>query len=138
MRDRIVEAVSTLKPHDREAHYVERRRQVHELSKHIASLGIFRAEFLKDDFASWASAISPLVSWDLAVLTKLVIHFQLFGGTLVELGTERHQKWVDVVNTGAVIGGFAMYAAGSILSFPSSVSPLSPMLTEVNFLCAPM
>lgn len=109
MHDRIVEVLKSLKPHDPEAHYVERRRQVHELSRHVASLGIFRAEFMKDDFASWASAITPFASWDLAVLTKLVIHFQLFGGTLVELGTERHQKWVDMVNSGAVIGGFAMY-----------------------------
>lgn len=98
-----------MKPHDPEAHYVERRKQVHELSVQVARLGILKAEYLKDDFPSYAMAMSPLLNWDIAVLTKLVIHFQLFGGTLVELGTQRHQKWVDMVNQGAFIGGFAMY-----------------------------
>lgn len=104
-------ALKDIKASDPEAHYTERRRQVHELSMQVAKLGIIKTEFMKDDFQSWAMAAKPLMNWDLGVLTKLVIHFQLFGGTLAELGTKRHQKWVDMVNNGSVIGGFAMYVA---------------------------
>lgn len=96
---------------DFELDHNARRAQVHELAIQVAKLGIFRAEHLRDDFESWAMAISPLLNWDVAVLTKLVIHFQLFGGTIAELGTERHQKWVEMVNKGSIIGGFAMYVS---------------------------
>lgn len=117
----MLEAVRTMKPSDPEAHYVERRKQVHDLSVQIAKLGILKAEQLKNDFPSYAMAISPLLNWDVAVLTKIVIHFQLFGGTLVELGTERHQKWVDMANQGAFIGGFAMYELFHFISVSNDV-----------------
>lgn len=103
------EALKKLKPHDAEAHYSVRRKQVHELAIQVAKLGILKAEDLKYDFGRYAMAVSAMVGWDLAVLTKVVIHFQLFGGTLVELGTERHRKWIDMANSGEIIGGFAMY-----------------------------
>ena len=98
-----------MKPHDYEEHYVARRKRVHELSVQVAKLGIIKAEFVKEDFATYLMALMPLLNWDLGVLTKLVIHFQLFGGTIMELGTERHRKWIEMANTGAIIGGFAMF-----------------------------
>ena len=110
----MISALRNIQPSDIELDHKTRRAQVHELAIQVAKLGIFRAEHMRDDFSSWAMAISPLLNWDIAVLTKLVIHFQLFGGTVVELGTDRHQKWVDMINNGQVIGGFAMYVSSEI------------------------
>ena len=107
----MIEALKSIKPTEKEAPFQERRRQVHEKSIQIARLGILKSEYLRDDFGKWSMAVSPMVSWDLSVLTKLVIHFQLFGGTLVELGTERHGKWIEAANRGDYIGGFAMYVS---------------------------
>jgi acyl-CoA oxidase len=111
-REQMIEALRSMKPHDYEEHYVARRKRVHELSVQVAKLGIIKAEFVKEDFATYLMALMPLLNWDLGVLTKLVIHFQLFGGTIMELGTERHRKWIEMANTGAIIGGFAMTEIG--------------------------
>jgi hypothetical protein len=126
-RDAMIEVLKKIKPTQREADHKERRRQVHEKSIQVAKLGLIKAELLRDDFAKWSMLVSPMATWDLGVLTKLVIHFQLFGGTLVELGTERHKKWVEMANSGQFIGGFAMYVGREIdekvLSAPWSYWP---------------
>lgn len=105
----MTEALKQLEPHDKEANYHERRRRVHELSVQVAKLGILKAEMLRDDIGQWIAGVSPLVMWDQGVATKLTIHFQLFGGSLAELGTTKHQSWIDKLNRGEFIGGFAMY-----------------------------
>lgn len=138
----MIAALRSMKPSDYELDHKSRRAQVHELAIQVAKLGILRAEHMRDDFSSWAMAISPLLNWDIAVLTKLVIHFQLFGGTVVELGTERHQKWVDLINSGQVIGGFAMYVGCKRLFFSGltlirslCLSPrIPPSLSHLNAL----
>eukprot|EP01114_Cavostelium_apophysatum_P013648 TRINITY_DN3351_c0_g1_i2.p1 TRINITY_DN3351_c0_g1~~TRINITY_DN3351_c0_g1_i2.p1 ORF type:complete len:614 (+),score=158.87 TRINITY_DN3351_c0_g1_i2:99-1940(+) len=44
--------------------------------------------------------------------TKLTVQFNLFGGTLVKLGTERHEKFIKGVSDLSVVGCFALTELG--------------------------
>eukprot|EP00698_Gefionella_okellyi_P014564 TRINITY_DN4037_c0_g1_i3.p2 TRINITY_DN4037_c0_g1~~TRINITY_DN4037_c0_g1_i3.p2 ORF type:complete len:571 (+),score=127.89 TRINITY_DN4037_c0_g1_i3:352-2064(+) len=50
---------------------------------------------------------------DSSLAVKLGVHFTLFGGTIMHLGTERHQQaFVDGINTWGTPGSFAMTELG--------------------------
>ncbi len=52
-------------------------------------------------------------SWvDGSLATKLTVQYNLFGGTLYTLGTERHMKVAEGVDTLDTIGCFALTELG--------------------------
>jgi hypothetical protein len=136
----MIEAIRELKPRDKESPFLERRKQVHELSVAIAKLGLLKSGFIKEDFAKWAMTVGPLANWDLGVFTKLISHFQVFGGALIELGTDRHQKWIDLCDNGDIIGAFAAYGLMKEFKsvFPSFLSciDLLIMILIISFFYA--
>jgi acyl-CoA oxidase len=50
---------------------------------------------------------------DGSMATKMTVQFNLFGGTLLKLGTERHhKKWINGVDNLDVVGCFALTELG--------------------------
>lgn len=49
---------------------------------------------------------------DGSMATKLTVQYNLFGGTMATLGTERHRKIVEGVKDLSVIGCFALTELG--------------------------
>ncbi len=49
---------------------------------------------------------------DASMATKLSVHFGLFGGSVLSLGTERHWKLYDDINTLKLPGLFALTELG--------------------------
>lgn len=99
-----------MKPSNPESDHHEKRKEVHNLSIRLLKEGLLHTNWLSTDFHRYAAAISPILFWDLGVLSKVVISIQLFSGTILELGTDVHQKWIKMAEKGEVIGGFAMCA----------------------------
>eukprot|EP01133_Synstelium_polycarpum_P015449 gene15449-18327_t len=95
---------------DGKTHKEQTNRVVNELLK----TGKFSVQMLKDDpkkFLSYLFNLFPLV--DFSVIAKLVIHMQLFGGTILELGSEyHHNKYFPDINNYNIVGGFAMTEMG--------------------------
>jgi acyl-CoA oxidase len=49
---------------------------------------------------------------DGSAATKLTVQFNLFGGTLLKLGTERHEKYLKGVDDLSVMGCFGLTELG--------------------------
>ncbi|EGC33499.1 hypothetical protein DICPUDRAFT_48894 [Dictyostelium purpureum] len=82
-------------------------------AKEIAKLGLISVELIRDDPKKFLAYLNSLVVIDLSVLAKLVIHYQLFGGTILELGTEQHhKKYFPDIKHMKIVGGFGMTEMG--------------------------
>ena len=49
---------------------------------------------------------------DGSMTTKMTVQFNLFGGTMITLGTERHRKYLKGIDDMSVIGCFALTELG--------------------------
>jgi acyl-CoA oxidase len=49
---------------------------------------------------------------DAATATKFTVQFNLFGGTMTALSTERHQKYFDMIDNASVVGCFCLTELG--------------------------
>lgn len=91
----------------------EKKIKTHEIAMKIAQTGVLRVEELRDQPLLFLSKLMNLIKLDMNVLAKFVIHYQLFGGTILELGTEYHHKiYFDDINKMKIVGGFAMTEMG--------------------------
>lgn len=122
----MIDELKRLLPSKQEDDYHERRRRVHELSVQVAKLGILKPSMVTHNIGEWFAAMTPLASWDVGVMTKLVIHLQLFAGSISELGTAKHQHWIDKAHRGDIIGGFAMF----VTRLPNEITLLSPSIAD--------
>ncbi|EGG18107.1 acyl-CoA oxidase [Cavenderia fasciculata] len=90
------------------------KRLTNEIVKKVMAMGRFRVQLLREDpkkLLSYLHALFP--SLDLSPIAKIVIHLQLFGGTILEIGTEQHHKrYFDDINNYKIVGGFAMTEMG--------------------------
>src|SRR4051794_31837616 len=65
------------------------------------------------DIGASLAAFETLAFGDLSVLVKVGVHFGLFGGAILQLGTERHhEKYLADLITGRLMGCFAMTETG--------------------------
>jgi len=65
------------------------------------------------DIGASVAAFETLGYGDLSVLVKVGVQFGLFGGAILQLGTQRHHDaWIPDLVTGRVMGCFAMTETG--------------------------
>lgn len=59
------------------------------------------------------AALETMTQMDSSLGVKCGVHFALFGGAIIHLGTERHEKmFADGINTWGTPGSFAMTELG--------------------------
>ena len=98
---------------DPEWSYHEYRDRLHDQALTFIKSKSLKAEWLRENPTKFLAHIMALSAHDISFASKLVIHFQLFGGTILELGTEyHHQTFLPRVNTLEIFGGFAMTEMG--------------------------
>ena len=65
------------------------------------------------DIGASIAAFETLAFGDLSVLTKVGVQFGLFGGAILQLGTEKHhERWMADIVSGRLLGCFAMTETG--------------------------
>jgi len=65
------------------------------------------------DIGAFLAAFETLALGDLSVLVKVGVQFGLFGGAILQLGTERHhERYLADIVTGKLMGCFAMTETG--------------------------
>jgi len=96
----------------------EYRERVLERVQILADAGIGSLSFPVDvggsgDMAAFVAAFETSAYGDLSVLIKIGVQFGLFGGSILQLGTERHHKtYLPRVGTLDLPGCFAMTETG--------------------------
>ncbi|WP_199547577.1 acyl-CoA dehydrogenase family protein [Streptomyces sp. N35] len=96
----------------------EFRERVRELVVTMAATGQTGMGFPQEyggggDVGASIAAFETLAFGDLSVLVKVGVQFGLFGGALLQLGTERHHKaYLPDVISGKLMGCFAMTETG--------------------------
>lgn len=67
----------------------------------------------KDSMLKYAAVFETLGYFDLSLAIKFGVQFGLFGGSLMNLGTEKHhEKYLKQAGTGELLGCFAMTETG--------------------------
>ncbi|WP_329126899.1 acyl-CoA dehydrogenase family protein [Streptomyces sp. NBC_01465] len=96
----------------------EFREHVRELVVELAATGQTGMGFPKEyggggDIGASIAAFETLAFGDLSVLVKVGVQFGLFGGAILQLGTERHHAlYLPDLITGELMGCFAMTETG--------------------------
>ena len=94
------------------------RERVKEVVVEMASTGQTGMGFPEQyggggDIGASLAAFETLAFGDLSVLVKVGVHFGLFGGAILQLGTERHHAaYLPDLITGKLMGCFAMTETG--------------------------
>eukprot|EP01132_Coremiostelium_polycephalum_P001115 gene1115-1420_t len=86
----------------------------HKTVLEIAKKGFVKVQYIRDDPKRMLLAMSSLSRVvDFSAAAKTVIHYQLFGGTILVLGSDyHHKKYLDDINNLKIVGGFAMTEIG--------------------------
>jgi acyl-CoA oxidase len=96
----------------------EYRERVKEVVVELAATGQTGYGFPKEyggggDVGASIAAFETSGFGDLSVLVKLGVQFGLFGGAILQLGTERHhEEYLERLITGEIMGAFAMTESG--------------------------
>lgn len=99
---------------DRAAH----RRLVTRWCRRLAEEGLGALSFPKfaggaDDLGAFIAVFETLAHHDSSLLVKFGVQFGLFGGSVLQLGTERHHRaYLEQIGTMALPGCFAMSETG--------------------------
>jgi len=94
------------------------REKVLEWCRELAKQGIGALSFPqscggKSDLAAFITAFETLALHDLSLTVKFGVQFGLFGGSILNLGTEKHhEKYLHAVGTMELPGCFAMTETG--------------------------
>jgi len=94
------------------------RDRVRQVVLEMAATGQTGMGFPKEyggggDVGASFAAFETLAFGDLSVLVKVGVQFGLFGGAILQLGTERHhEKYLEDLVTGRLMGCFAMTETG--------------------------
>jgi acyl-CoA oxidase len=84
----------------------------HQRLKFMAALGLFSPFDQKTNPTNLFTAIEALAVIDISLAVKCSMQFNLFAGTLVRLGTERHMEVAIKAAAFQAVGGFAMTEIG--------------------------
>ncbi|KAM9997105.1 hypothetical protein ACTFIZ_002031 [Dictyostelium cf. discoideum] len=91
----------------------EHKAKTHRDAMEVCKMGVLDVRVIQKDPKIFLSYLTSLSSCDMSLMAKLVIHFQLFGGTILELGTEEHHnKYFPDIKTMKIVGGFGMTEMG--------------------------
>lgn len=80
--------------------------------KRLASLGVVSPIDFDTNASNVYAAQETLATYDGALSTKFTVQFNLFGGTVVGLGTERHRRLVPQIASMDKVGCFALTELG--------------------------
>ncbi|EGG21875.1 acyl-CoA oxidase [Cavenderia fasciculata] len=78
----------------------------------VAQSGLVKCTDVRDRIAHFCSAVEILGLYNNNLCTKMFVHYSLFGGTVTLLGTERHEKYIDMVTNATHVGCFSMTEIG--------------------------
>ncbi|HEY6557029.1 MAG TPA: acyl-CoA dehydrogenase [Polyangiaceae bacterium] len=96
----------------------EYRAQVLDWLRRVADAGLTRAALPKaqggtEDEARAIATFEALAMFDTSLTVKFGVQFGLFGGSILQLGTERHHaRYLPDVAAAKLLGGFAMSELG--------------------------
>jgi len=96
----------------------EYREQVLAWCRELAARGYGRLSYPKscggaDDYEAFLAVFETLAFGDLSLLVKFGVQFGLFGGSILQLGTQRHhERYLPRVGTLELPGCFAMTETG--------------------------
>eukprot|EP01132_Coremiostelium_polycephalum_P008256 gene8256-10146_t len=91
---------------------VEYKQLVLEQLKSLAKNGIIRFTDIRENLLRLVSTIDVLATYNNNICTKIGVHYSLFGGTVLLLGTERHEKYVKEADSLDIVGCFSMTELG--------------------------
>jgi acyl-CoA oxidase len=94
-------------------HYQEQRKVVLQLAQIIAdNLPFDLFHGLRHDYSAYVTLIEQLGVLNPNVVIKLAVQYSLFGGCVVNLGTDRHHKLVKDLSSLKLLGCFGMTEKG--------------------------
>jgi len=90
----------------------EQRELVQQQLKLLVESGCLNFHESSTDMLAWLAMVEPVMLVSSNLSTKLGVHFGLFGGTIVNVGTERHRHYVQGVADLSVRGCFCLTELG--------------------------
>eukprot|EP01027_Heterolobosea_sp_BB2_P013066 GEZU01018890.1.p1 GENE.GEZU01018890.1~~GEZU01018890.1.p1 ORF type:complete len:434 (+),score=102.62 GEZU01018890.1:104-1405(+) len=92
----------------------EYRAHVHAQMKFfMENAGLLTVQVVKEQLPRFLGILDALLCYDVSLAAKAVIHTQLFGSTIYDLGTERHHNMLfDAINNMSIMGSFSMTEIG--------------------------
>ena len=96
----------------------EYRELVFGWARELARRGLGALSFPEEaggrgDLGAFVAAFETLAFGDLSLVVEFGVQFGLFGGSVLQLGTERHhRRWLPAIGTLELPGGFAMSETG--------------------------
>ncbi|KAM9964812.1 hypothetical protein ACTFIW_004601 [Dictyostelium discoideum] len=88
------------------------RQLVFEQFVAVANSGLIHLTDIKNNLYRYASALEMFSLYNNNVFGRVGLHYTLFGGTIMFLGTSRHEKYIEEINTLKTMGCFAMTEIG--------------------------
>ena len=89
----------------------DKERVFKKLQK-FSNLKVVSVKDFRKDPQNIFTAHEALSYLDGSLATKFTVQFNLFGGTLIALGTEKHEKYLDLIDKLNVIGCFCLTEVG--------------------------
>lgn len=86
----------------------EKKEMTHLQFKHFTKTGILSVETVNTNLFWFLGVMEVLSTFDISVLAKIVIHYQLFGSCLWRVGTEKHRKILADIDNGTHCCSFSM------------------------------
>ncbi|EFA80269.1 hypothetical protein PPL_07095 [Heterostelium album PN500] len=90
----------------------EYRELVLQQIKDLSKSGLFNITDIRDGVEKTCGLMEILSSYNNNITTKLGVHYSLFGGTVLLLGTQRHEKYIEPANKLDIVGCFSMTEVG--------------------------
>jgi acyl-CoA oxidase len=74
----------------------------------VKEKGLFNCETLEHDYETFGAAVSAVAAFEMGLSLKIVLQFNFFGGSIINLGSQRHRRLLPKVNDMSLIGCFAI------------------------------
>ncbi|XXQ37961.1 Acyl-coenzyme A oxidase [Plasmodiophora brassicae] len=94
------------------ANVQDHRKRVNQQLFGVLKQKLARVQDYKDDPLRFFTYLESLMYVDYSLSIKHGVHWTLCGGTIQTLGTKKHEVYLDRMNTGQLIGCFAMTELG--------------------------
>ncbi|EGG13786.1 hypothetical protein DFA_11547 [Cavenderia fasciculata] len=89
----------------------EYKQLVYEQLKYVGA-NLIRFTYPRDHVDLMSAGIEILSTYNNNICTKLGVHYSLWGGTILLLGTKRHEKYIEPSDKLSIVGSFSMTEMG--------------------------
>jgi acyl-CoA oxidase len=69
---------------------------------------LFNCETMENDYEAFTAALDTVSTFDHSLSLKIVIQFNFFAGSIINLGTQRHRHLLPQINDLSLMGSFAI------------------------------